>query len=211
MRINRNWFIWAGAAVVTAGAAAFTVIAAGPGPDVLTQAQATAQLAQARSSALPVGFGRQLAADEWYATLPSAAIIARCDGDVVEIPRWDGPEQVRDLVAGPGATVSGGVHIDDDRVEFTARCDDGIPSGSYRWLPVGEHRDTREAPQKMQFGKWVESGLKACVFDPARLPADPETCERMPTVVLSGPPGTEPWSPDQSEAAREPTRQAPAR
>lgn len=190
MTFSKNLVIWPVAAVLAIAAGSAAIATAGGGPNVLTGQQASERLAQARASSVapdPLG---TLAADEWYGSLPSAGVVARCASGAMQLVRWIGPG-LQDLRQGPAATVSGAVSIDDDRVTFTGRCVDGRPTGTYRWAPIGTHRDDPEPPQRMMFGKWVDSGIKACTAgtnDPAAV--DPAPCRvEVPLMMLSVAPG----------------------
>ncbi|MFC7531907.1 hypothetical protein [Actinoplanes sp. GCM10030250] len=188
MRINRNMILWPLAAAVAIGAATAAVAVADPGPETLTEAQVNDRLAAARSSSPPEE-EYTLAEDEWYAGLPSAGIVARCVGTDMQLVRWTGPNALSDVQAGPGPTVSGAVDIDNDRVTFTGRCVDGRTTGSYRWLPMGTHREPEPA-EELRFGKWIASGMQGCAGPlTAAEAADPETCRRVPLLVLSESPG----------------------
>jgi hypothetical protein len=186
MTFSRNLVIWPVAAALAIAAGSAAVLTSGGGPDVLTGQQASERLVQARASLPPPPDDTgTLASDEWFASVPSAGLVARCASGAMQLVRWSGAG-LRDLRPGPAATVSGAVSIDDDRVTFTGRCVDGMPTGSFRWQPIGTHRKAEPA-ERMRFGKWVNSGLYACRAEPDQPGGVPAECRKVPLLTLSVP------------------------
>lgn len=170
MKNFRNLLLWGVAAgfAVTAGSTA--VAAAGPRADVLSSAEVTAQLANARKSGVVPDTAiakSPLKAGEWVVVLPNAALVARCEGGklklsamppvVAKTERSDRvsvmagtteivpPPSAQDVVSVSYQIASGSAQS--IRITFTGRCVDGAPTGSYL---VGD-----QPAQPALVGKWA--------------------------------------------------------
>jgi hypothetical protein len=183
MKISRQLLLWSLAVGAAVAAGSTAVAAAGPRSEILTPAQISANLAQARASAMPRRTSPTLRADEWAGLLPSAGITARCAGTRMELTDWsEATRTTKDLEIHPGPAdtislnylIGGGTDI---RIVATGRCVKGLPTGSYT---LGD-----EPTQRIPFGKWVDTGIIGCAWSNTPATPDPNDCGQLPIMALS--------------------------